>query len=99
MEEILELRMHGLDAAGACRLSATWMELVSRKCVRSLAAADNVLIAASPALVERESNRFSIQPQPSSTKPKYVRLSISTSASSIRTIPGNRLVPLTRAYT
>ena len=68
------------------------LELVSRKCVRSLAAADNVLTAAYAALVERESNRFSIQLQPSSTKPKYICLSISISASSIRTIPGNRLV-------
>ena len=50
------------------------------------------MIAAHAALVERESNRFSIQLQPSFTKPKYICLSISINASSIRTIPGNRLV-------
>ena len=93
MEEILEL----LARIGPARLVLAdyprhAMELASRKCVRSLAAADNVLIAAQAALVERESNRFSIQLQPSFTKPKYICLSISINASSIRTIPGNRLV-------
>ena len=47
MEEILELRKHGLDRARLVladyRQHAT---IVSRKCVRSSAAADNVLIAA-----------------------------------------------------
>ena len=93
MEEILELRKHGLDRARL--VLADYRQhaiIVSRKGVRSLAAADNVLIAAHAALVERESHWFSIQPQPSSTKPKYIFLSISTNASSIRTIPGNRLV-------
>ena len=58
MEEILEL----LARIGPARLVLAdyprhAMELASRKCVRSLAAADNVLIAAHAALVERESNR------------------------------------------
>ena len=85
--------MHGLDRARLVLADYRQQAIiVSRKCVRSLVAADNVLIAAHAALVERESNRFSIQLQPSFTKPKYICLSISINASSIRTIPGNRLV-------
>jgi hypothetical protein len=64
MQEILELRKHGLDRARLVladyRQHAT---IVSRKCVRSLVAADNVLIAAHAALVERE-----IQPSSRSSR-------------------------------
>ena len=47
--------MHGLDRARL--VLADYRIIVSRKCVRSLVAADNVLIAAHAALAERESNR------------------------------------------
>ena len=47
MEEILELRMHGLDRARLVLADYRQQAIiVSRKCVRSLVAADNVLIAA-----------------------------------------------------
>ena len=58
MEEILELRMHGLDRARLVLADYRQQAIiVSRKSVRSLVAADNVLIAAHAALAERESNR------------------------------------------